>query len=196
MKVIMAIAAAYLLGSISFGYLAGKLLKGIDVRQYGSGNAGTTNIQRTLGTVPAVVVLFLDIGKGIAAVTIAKFLSDATFVHLLAGLAAVIGHNWPLFFTFRGGRGIATTIGVFSGLAPIVVLVAVLIGALIIAITRYVSLGSIIGAISVPITMLILRMPGIYIIFGVVMVASIRKMDPILLIVLSGVAGLLLYPPI
>ena len=169
MKAVIAIIASYLLGSISFGYLTGKLLKGIDIRQYGSGNAGTTNIQRTLGTIPALVVLLLDVGKGIVAVTIAKYLSDVSFIHLLAGLAVVIGHNWPLFFGFRGGRGIATTIGVFCGLVPAVVLVAVVVGLIIIAVTRYVSLGSIIGALSIPITMLILKMPATHIIFGVVM---------------------------
>ncbi|NLZ39445.1 MAG: acyl-phosphate glycerol 3-phosphate acyltransferase, partial [Firmicutes bacterium] len=87
MKAVIAIIASYLLGSISFGYLTGKLLKGIDIRQYGSGNAGTTNIQRTLGTIPALVVLLLDVGKGIVAVTIAKYLSDVSFIHLLAGVA-------------------------------------------------------------------------------------------------------------
>ena len=166
MKTAAALLAAYLIGSISFGYLAGKLLKGIDIRKYCSGNAGTTNIQRTLGTLPALIVLFLDISKGWLAVWLAGVLTGSETVPLAAGLAAIMGHNWPLFFKFRGGRGIATSIGVMLGVAPLVLLIAGGIGVTLIAITRYVSLGSITGAFTIPILMILFHLPPLQIAFG------------------------------
>lgn len=167
MNTFLALVAAYLLGSISFGLLAGKLLKGIDIRQFGSGNAGTTNILRTLGTGPAILVLLLDAGKGFTAVLLAQALTGNPPVMMLAGVTAVLGHNWPLFHRFKGGRGIATSIGILLGLAPLVILIATAIGVLIIAITRYVSLGSIVGASLIPIFMIIFGHDISYIIFGV-----------------------------
>ena len=169
MKSFVALLAGYLLGSISFGYLAGKLLKGIDIRQFGSGNTGSTNIQRTLGTAPAVVVLLLDTGKGLAAVLLANALGISPTWQMLAGMAAVAGHNWPLFFRFRGGRGVATTTGVFLGLTPYVVLIGAALFVITIALTRYVSLGSIVGALSVPFTMLLFRQPPAFTVPGTIL---------------------------
>ncbi|NLN06100.1 MAG: glycerol-3-phosphate 1-O-acyltransferase PlsY [Firmicutes bacterium] len=169
MKPFVALLAGYLLGSISFGYLAGKLLKGIDIRQFGSGNTGSTNIQRTLGTAPAVVVLLLDTGKGLAAVLLANALGISPTWQMLAGMAAVAGHNWPLFFRFRGGRGVATTTGVFLGLTPYVVLIGAALFVITIALTRYVSLGSIVGALSVPFTMLLFRQPPAFTVPGTIL---------------------------
>lgn len=168
MNTVLALIGAYLIGSLSFGVLAGKLLKGIDIRQHGSGNAGTTNIQRTVGTGPAIVVLLLDVGKGVAAVLLAQRLTGEPTVMMLAGALSILGHNWPVFFRFKGGRGIATSIGVFLGLTPVVILIATAIGVALIALTRYVSLGSIVGAISIPFLMLIYNMPPSYIFFGTV----------------------------
>ena len=169
MKPFVALLAGYLLGSISFGYLAGKLLKGIDIRQFGSGNTGSTNIQRTLGTAPAVVVLLLDTGKGLAAVLLANALGISPTWQMLAGMAAVAGHNWPLFFRFRGGRGVATTTGGFLGLTPYVVLIGAALFVITIALTRYVSLGSIVGALSVPFTMLLFRQPPAFTVPGTIL---------------------------
>lgn len=166
MRLILSIAVGYLLGSISFGYLAGKLLKGIDIREYGSGNTGTTNIQRTLGTVPALLVLLLDFGKGFLAVFLAGRISGVPVHMMLAGVAAVSGHNWPLFLRFRGGRGVATSMGVLAGLAPKVFLFATLTGVLVIAVTRYVSLGSITGGVLLPFFAIAFGMPAPYIIFS------------------------------
>ncbi|NLM53249.1 MAG: glycerol-3-phosphate 1-O-acyltransferase PlsY [Firmicutes bacterium] len=168
MSSFLIVAAAYLLGSIPFGYLAGKLLKGIDIRQYGSGNIGTTNIHRILGLKPAIIVLILDVAKGLLPVLLARYFTDSTTLHLVTGFAAIVGHNWPLFLKFRGGKGIATSIGVFIGLAPLVLLIGCIVGGLVIAVTRYVSLGSIIGALSAPIAMIILDMPPVYIFFGII----------------------------
>ncbi|MBS3899010.1 MAG: glycerol-3-phosphate 1-O-acyltransferase PlsY [Dethiobacter sp.] len=169
MNIIVALFASYLIGSLSFGYMAGKLLRGIDIRQYGSGNTGSTNIQRTLGTVPAIIVLLLDVGKGLAAVLLARALTDAPGVEMLAGVLSVLGHNWPLFHRFKGGRGVATSIGVLIGLAWQVLLIALTIGIIIIAVTRYVSLGSIIGILLVPMLMIGFSLPLPHILFGIVL---------------------------
>ncbi|MBS4007267.1 MAG: glycerol-3-phosphate 1-O-acyltransferase PlsY [Clostridium sp.] len=169
MNIIVALIAAYLIGSLSFGLMAGKLLRGIDIRQYGSGNTGSTNIQRTLGTVPAIIVLLLDVGKGLAAVLLARALTGAPGVEMLAGVLSVLGHNWPLFHRFKGGRGIATSIGVLMGLSWQVLTIAVAVGMFIIAVTRYVSLGSIIGMLLVPILMLFFDLPTLHILFGAVL---------------------------
>lgn len=141
---IAALVLAYLLGSISFSFLFGKLLKGIDVRQHGSGNAGATNTLRVLGIGPALTVLALDIGKGVLGVWIGKWVSDDAWIHVLAGILVIIGHNWPIFFGFRGGKGIATTIGVAATLCPLPFLLAGAIALIIVAVTKYVSLGSLV----------------------------------------------------
>lgn len=169
MKMIFSIVAGYLLGSISFGYLAGKYLKGIDIREYGSGNTGTTNIQRTLGTVPAILVLLLDFAKGFLAVFLANRISGVPVHTMLAGVAAVSGHNWPLFLRFRGGRGVATSMGVLAGLAPKVFLFATLAGVLVIILTRYVSLGSITGGVLVPVLAVAFGLPRPYIFFSAIL---------------------------
>jgi glycerol-3-phosphate acyltransferase PlsY len=137
-----AIIAGYLLGSISFSYLFGKWLKGIDIREHGSGNAGATNTLRVLGKGPAILVFILDALKGVLAVYLAKWLGGEEWVIVVSGLAAIIGHNWPLFFGFRGGKGIATTVGVMASLCFLPTLFAGLLAILLIVITRYVSLGS------------------------------------------------------
>lgn len=140
---IVVIAVGYLLGSISFSYLFGKWFKGIDIRKHGSGNAGATNTLRVLGKGPAITVLLLDGLKGILAVLLGQWAGgDNLWIAVLCGLAAIIGHNWPVYFGFRGGKGIATTIGVMATLAFLPTLFAGLLAIAIIALTRYVSLGS------------------------------------------------------
>lgn len=166
MNSFLTVLLAYLLGSVSFGYLVGRRIRGVDIRQYGSGSSGTTNILRTLGTGPAVVVLLLDAGKGIGAVYLADLLTGNPNVVMLAGVAVVAGHNWPVFFGFRGGRGIATSMGVLLGIAPSVILIAVLVGLLVMALTRYVSLGSLVGSVLIPFLMLLFRLPPAHILFG------------------------------
>lgn len=148
--IFLALIAAYLIGSLSVGYLVGKVGKGIDVRKYGSGNVGSTNILRTLGILPAILVLILDMAKGFVAVYLALWLTANPTVAMFSGLAAVVGHNWPVWFGFRGGRGIATSLGVILAFNPTAFGVLVLIGVLIIILTRYVSLASIIGAAFFP----------------------------------------------
>lgn len=136
--------AGYLLGSISPGLLIGRLY-GVDVRDYGSGKTGFTNTLRAVGVVPAVVVISADIAKGSAAVLVGSVLFDEPWAAALGGLAAVVGHNWPLFAGFRGGRGVATAFGAFLAMDPIVALILLAGAGLILAATRYMSLVSIAG---------------------------------------------------
>lgn len=145
---IPAILIGYAVGSLPIGYLvAQRRAGGIDLRRVGSGNVGTTNVYRTAGLAAAIAVMIVDIGKGAAAVLIAGGGSNA----VAAGVAAVVGHIYPIWLRFSGGKGVATATGVFAVLAPIPTLVAAAAFAAIVARTRLVSLGSIVAAIVLPI---------------------------------------------
>ncbi|NDI34337.1 glycerol-3-phosphate 1-O-acyltransferase PlsY [Chengkuizengella sediminis] len=152
----MPILISYLLGSISFSTIAAKWIKGIDIRKHGSGNAGATNTLRVLGLWPAIGVLVLDICKGILAVLIGNwFAPDQIIIPTLCGLLVIIGHNWPLFFGFKGGKGIATTIGVAITIAPLPTIFAGLIAIVFLILTRYVSLGSLLFTLLLPLSIYI-----------------------------------------
>lgn len=154
------IGISYLIGSLIFSFLVGKLVKGIDIRKYGSGNAGATNTLRVLGKGPAIAVLVLDVCKGVLAVCLGGwFAPDELWVQVLCGLAVIVGHNWPVYFGFRGGKGIATTIGVMFTLSFLPALIAGLIALLFVFITRYVSLGSLIFTGLLPLILLIMDRP-------------------------------------
>ncbi|MHA0855473.1 glycerol-3-phosphate 1-O-acyltransferase PlsY [Paenibacillus sp. CMAA1364] len=154
---IIALLLSYLLGSVSFSMLLAKILKGIDIRQYGSGNAGATNTLRILGKGPAILVLLLDVMKGIAAVWMGRWLgAGEAWIPALCGILAIIGHNWPVYFNFRGGKGVATTIGVMATLSFLPALIAGSIAILSIVITRYVSLGSLLFVALTPICLIII----------------------------------------
>ncbi|WP_017728048.1 glycerol-3-phosphate 1-O-acyltransferase PlsY [Halalkalibacterium ligniniphilum] len=150
---IASIIIGYLLGSISFSYLIAKKIKKVDIRQHGSGNAGATNTLRVLGVGPAIAVLSLDILKGIVAVVLALVVApdDLGIFPAAAGLAAIVGHNWPIYYGFRGGKGVATTIGVLASLVFLTALFAGIIAILSIIFTRYVSLGSLLFVFLTPI---------------------------------------------
>nr|WP_269847279.1 glycerol-3-phosphate 1-O-acyltransferase PlsY [Paenibacillus sonchi] len=148
----MVIVVSYLLGSVSFSVLLVRMLKGVDIRQYGSGNAGATNTLRVMGKGPAILVLVLDVLKGIAAVWLGTWAGGwGTWVAVACGIAAIIGHNWPLYFHFRGGKGIATTIGVMATLVFWPALIAGIIAIASIFITKYVSLGSLLFVALTPV---------------------------------------------
>ena len=153
--ILLGIITAYLLGSIPISYLMGKFF-GVDVRKHGSGNVGATNVLRVLGKLPAAITLILDIAKGILAVTIVaslfyrKGVIGFDLFGALLGLAVIAGHNWTIFLHFKGGKGVATFIGVFAILLPIELIAGLLIWLLTVWITKYVSLGSILLAMSVP----------------------------------------------
>lgn len=147
-------------------------MKGIDVRQYGSGNAGATNTLRVLGKGPAIVVLILDVCKGIAAVWLGYWLGDGSqWIASLTGIASIVGHNWPLYFRFRGGKGIATAIGVLATLCFIPAFIAGIIAILSVVITRYVSLGSLIFVILTPWMIVVLGFPWPFFWFSLIICA-------------------------
>ncbi len=135
----------YLLGNINPAYIYGKLTKNTDIRNHGSGNAGTTNALRVLGKKAGAVVLIADFVKGIVAVLLAGMLSTGQYAQAIGAIAVILGHNWPVLLKFRGGKGIATICGVFAVLAPISLAIAVGIALALIFFTRMVSLGSIVG---------------------------------------------------
>ncbi len=139
---------AYLLGSINTSIIASKLMIGDDIRNHGSGNAGATNALRTLGKKGAIIVVLGDVLKAVAAILIAKLIlnNDPSAIYI-SGIGAVLGHNFPLYFKFKGGKGIvvSTTVMLFADLA--IGLVVIVIALTIMTITRYVSLGSILGAL-------------------------------------------------
>jgi glycerol-3-phosphate acyltransferase PlsY len=149
----LALPGAYLLGSISWGYLAGKL-RGVDIRQAGSGSTGMTNVLRTLGVPLALLVFAADVSKGVLAVLLARVLTHgAPLAEALAATLAVVGHNWPVFSGFRGGRGIATGIGALTTLNPLSGAIALAVFLIPVAVTRYVSLGSVLAVVAAMITL-------------------------------------------
>jgi glycerol-3-phosphate acyltransferase PlsY len=161
----LVVALAYLIGSIPFSFLVVKLVAGKDVREHGSQNVGATNVARTAGKVPGIAALLLDIAKGYAVIVIARLLvtrpgwpfepglapwqSREMWV-ALAGLIAVLAHMFPVWLQFHGGKGVATAMGAFLALDPKVIAGAILIFAIVLLLSRYVSLASIVSAASVP----------------------------------------------
>jgi glycerol-3-phosphate acyltransferase PlsY len=158
---LLLIPIGYLLGSVPFGVIAGRLSKGVDVRDYGSGSTGMTNVLRTVGVRAAAIVLLLDMGKAVLAVVLARLLSGSPGVGAAAALAVVVGHNWPIFIGFRGGKGSAPAWGGLLILSPVAGVVASVVGAAAVAITRHVSLGSIIGAGSGAVVLIVLYLVNI-----------------------------------
>lgn len=176
----MAIIISYLLGSIPVGYMLGRALKGIDVRQYGSGNFGATNVFRVISPTVGIAVLILDMLKGVIAVTVIADLTlvrlvafDPIFLRLILGVASVCGHNWTAFLKFKGGKGVATSAGALLGLSfkiPQFGLIAGLclgIWILTVLLTGFVSLASILAAFSLPFFLLIFDQPFKLLVFGV-----------------------------
>ena len=155
------VPVGYLLGSLPFGVLVGRLVKRIDIRDHGSGNAGMTNVIRLVGTPAGVLVLALDMGKAALAVGLALVFSDTAGVAAAAGLAALAGHIWPVFGGFRGGRGTASGWGALFVLSPVAGLAATVIGLALVALTRYVSVGSIFGATAGGLTLAGLSLMGL-----------------------------------
>ena len=154
-------AIGYLLGSIPFGLIAGRMFARVDVREHGSRVTGATNVLRTVGVRAAAAVLVLDMGKTILAVLLARTFTTSVGVETAAALAAILGHNWPLYLGFRGGRGTAPGWGGLLVLSPIAGLVASAVGLLSVAVSRYVSLGSMLGATSGAATLIVLSVTDV-----------------------------------
>jgi glycerol-3-phosphate acyltransferase PlsY len=154
MRPALVLIAAYLLGSIPFGYLIVRTRTGADVRESGSGGTGATNVSRRAGKLAGVVTLLLDAAKGALAVLLARWLATDDFGInwwvAIASIIAVIGHCFPVWLGFRGGKGVATGVGVFLSLSPLAVACAALIFILVVVATRYISLGSILATATFP----------------------------------------------
>ena len=172
--ILIIVVVSYLLGSIPFGYLLVRIFCGQDVRKSGSGNIGATNVARIGSKGLGVATLFLDALKGYAAVWIAHTLivqsaqpsvipmvgELADVVMALAGLTAIVGHMYPFWLRFKGGKGVATAAGAFAALAPRAMLFALIAFALVVALTRYVSLGSIVAAVCFPVSFYLTASPA------------------------------------
>ena len=144
------VVAGYLLGSLSFALLLVKWRTGADIRTVGSGNAGATNVLRAHGKALAAAVALLDIAKGAAAVLLVRLVTADPRYAAAAGLAAILGHVFPLYSGFRGGKGVATAVGAFLVLAPLATAVCAAVFVAVVAATRYVSLGSMIAMVLLP----------------------------------------------
>ncbi len=158
--------AAYLIGSLPFGYILTKIVHKKDIRDYGSGNIGATNVLRVYGPRSAAPVFVLDLLKGLAAVLIARAVSDLPAVYLTAGFLAMFGHSFPVYLRFRGGKAVATSIGVLIALSWPVTLIVLACFLLIVYFSRYVSLGSITSMALLPAAFWLLGFALPYIYFG------------------------------
>ena len=165
---IFSLILGYLLGSLPSGWLAGRWLKNIDIRELGSGSTGATNVLRQVGKGPALVVFLIDVGKGAAAVLIARALGLSDWIQVLAGLTALAGHIWPVWLGFKGGKAVATGLGLFLGLAWPVGLASFGGFLLTLWLFRIVSLSSVLAALSLPLLMIRFSGIGSYILIALV----------------------------
>ncbi len=152
---------SYIAGGIPTGYLVAKKFKGIDIREHGSGNPGTANVYRVAGTVPGIITLAVDALKGFLPVVLAQRLyPDRLTVQILTGAATVIGHDWTIFLGFKGGKGVATTAGVFTAMMPKSMACTVIVFIAGLLLSGHISIGSIAGSVAVPVFNLIFGVPA------------------------------------
>ena len=152
---LLTLITAYFLGSFPSGYLAGKYISGIDLREMGSGSTGATNVLRYIGKGPAFAVFILDVFKGAASVLLAKYVNQGEFLEVAAGLTSLAGHIWPIWLNWKGGKAVATGLGVLLGISWQVGISSFGIFLLTISCSKIVSLSSIISAVSLPVLMLL-----------------------------------------
>lgn len=188
MRIILGIISAYLLGSIPTGFLVAKAVKGIDIRKEGSGNIGATNVFRVIGKKWGILVLVLDILKGLLSVTILSAILyeeglafNLIDFKLLLGSCAICGHNWTIFLNFNGGKGIATGIGVIFGLLPLAGVIFLVIWIITVFATKYVALGSIISHLLLPLIIAVLGYDIKYVAFTIILciISTYRHKDNI-----------------
>jgi glycerol-3-phosphate acyltransferase PlsY len=161
MNTLLALAAAYLLGAVPFGYLLVKWKLGADVRASGSGNIGATNVLRTAGRAVGVATLLLDIGKGYLAVWLAGRLTGGSELWTsAAALVVMAGHAYPVFLGFKGGKAVASCVGAFLRLTPLPLAAVLVVFVVVVALTRYISLGSVLAAGSLPLAVWMISHPG------------------------------------
>ncbi|MCL6628973.1 MAG: glycerol-3-phosphate 1-O-acyltransferase PlsY [Armatimonadetes bacterium] len=158
MKALVILVASYFLGSVPFGLIICKLWKGIDIRTYGSGNIGATNVMRSAGKGPAIVVFLADVLKGLVVVLAAKhFVPTLDWLPVIAGMLAIVGHSASVFLRFSGGKGVATSLGVVIGLDWRVAAIGFGLWVVTVVATRYVSVASILASASVPVFMFVFQ---------------------------------------
>lgn len=163
---------AYLIGGLPFGYWFVRLTMGADIRTMGSGNIGATNVQRTAGTKAGIVVLLLDILKGFLAVWLAGLLNHQNTLSLaLAACAVMVGHCYPVFLGFKGGKAVACFIGAFAVISLLPLLAVVVVFVLTVAFSRFISLGSIVGALSFPFLVWFIQHPPVPIFYSAIFAA-------------------------
>lgn len=160
------IILSYLAGSVPAGFMVVRAARGMDVRNYGSGNVGTINVLRAAGPGPALAVMAIDVAKGAVPVIVARWLGVPAAVVAICALVAIIGHNWSVFLGFNGGKGVATTLGSVAALDPVVVGLTVLIWLVVVAVSRYASLGSLLACCAVPFLMWWRGDGAMFIVFG------------------------------
>jgi len=156
---VLGLLAAYLIGAIPVGFLVARAAGGTDIRRSGSGTIGATNVLRTLGTGPAVLTLVGDIVKGYLAVRVALAIGPEAWTAAGGAVAAIVGNCWPVFLRFRGGKGVATGLGAFLALIPWAVGPAAVLWIAVTAVSRYVSMASVVACLSVPVGALLLGYP-------------------------------------
>jgi len=178
----LALFGCYVFGAIPFGLMVGKITRGIDIRDFGSGNIGASNVLRTLGPGPALLVFVLDTVKGWGAVVLCKELGLGEYWVIAGALLSVLGHTFSVFLRFKGGKGVATSLGVIIGLNPVIAAIALGIWFMVLGISRYISVASILAAISVPVQMVFWRkmnVPVAYqILAGIAALAILAKHIP------------------
>lgn len=150
MDAVVPLFIGYVIGSLPLGYLVASQLKGIDLRRVGSGNVGAANVYRTAGLAIAVLVVLIDVAKGASSVVLAARVTTGSAGPVAAGVAAIIGHVYPVWLRFQGGKGVATACGVFWTLAPVATAIATSVFVVVVWMTRYVSLGSVIATVALP----------------------------------------------
>lgn len=171
-SVVAGATASYLLGSIQFGLIVGRLTRGVDIREFGSGKTGFTNSLRTLGLGPSIAVFAGDLLKGVIPVLVARHVSPHASLQVVVASAAVVGHIWPIFAGFKGGRGVTTSFGATAAMMPPLGVFLILFGAALVYVFRYVSLMSVVGtptgAVLVWVLVLAGRVPLAYGVWGLI----------------------------
>lgn len=160
-RTLLLVLGGYLFASIPFGLIFARTLGGIDVREHGSGNIGATNVSRVAGPVAGILTLLFDSGKGAAAVWLAaRFTEHSASAMMFAGLAALLGHCFPIWLGFKGGKGVATALGAFLVLCPLAAVAGLVLFLLVVVFWHYVSLGSLVAAAAMPLLVYFLWAPG------------------------------------
>lgn len=176
LKIFLLLFACYILGSVPIGLIIGKITRGIDIRNFGSGNIGASNVLRTLGIGWGIIVFVLDTLKGFIPVYACQELELSPWLIVIGGMLCICGHNCSVFLRFKGGKGVSSSLGMIIGLNPVIAAIAFALWCLIVLITRYISVASVIAALSVPIQMILWKsmdVPFAYKVIGVIAALAI-----------------------